>query len=394
MIKSISIKNYRNISNLDINNLGGVNLVIGKNNVGKTSFLEAISIGIINNEYYQDVNLIITWIYKLIYDRDSDVFTAQNPVNNDFTEINKKIFSSIIHGRKIRLRDGFEIEVVRSEPATYSNKVKLNLQFSAQVYTLRDANDNSNEKQDFVWHAIKDEDELIKHPNPSYIYHIQAEHDGAGYGTVVSLYNDLRGNAYNFSSDRLANFKIQFVKTGISRRDINPVLFDNIFFDHQKTKQVEDALRLIQYNIDRFGFQTNEYGQRVGRIKLYNDDDLYSLGSMGDGINRVLTIILAMVNCQNGYILIDEFENGLHYSIQNRLWKIIFYLSNALNIQVFATTHSLDCVESFSNVLNNSEYSNSIGAMIRLDDYNNNIEATVYDASETQATTRVQIDPR
>ena len=66
---------------------------------------------------------------------------------------------------------------------------------------------------------------------------------------------------------------------------------------------------------------------------------------MGDGINRILTIILAMVNCENGYLLIDEFENGLHYSVQEKLWEIIFYLAKRLNIQVFATTHSNDTIE-------------------------------------------------
>ena len=115
---------------------------------------------------------------------------------------------------------------------------------------------------------------------------------------------------------------------------------------------------------------------------------------MGDGINRILTIIFAMVNCESGYLLIDEFENGLHYSVQEKLWEIIFHLAERLNIQVFATTHSLDCVEAFATVLNSEKQGKDDGVMIRLENYGGNIEATVYDADEIQATTRVHVDPR
>ena len=76
---------------------------------------------------------------------------------------------------------------------------------------------------------------------------------------------------------------------------------------------------------------------------------------MGDGINRILTIILSMVNVENGYFFIDEFENGLHYSVQKDLWKMIFYLAEKLNIQVFATTHSSDCINAFQEVINDSK---------------------------------------
>ena len=66
------------------------------------------------------------------------------------------------------------------------------------------------------------------------------------------------------------------------------------------------------------------------------------LGSMGDGMLRVLQIILKVFSAQGGFLLIDEFENGLHYSVQEKIWALIFKLAEQLNIQVFATTHSWD----------------------------------------------------
>ncbi len=62
---------------------------------------------------------------------------------------------------------------------------------------------------------------------------------------------------------------------------------------------------------------------------------------------RALGISLALVNVKDGILLIDEFENGLYYSVQPDLWQSIFRVARRLNVQVFATTHSWDCVEGF-----------------------------------------------
>lgn len=99
---------------------------------------------------------------------------------------------------------------------------------------------------------------------------------------------------------------------------------------------------------------------------------------MGDGINRILTIILALVNSSDGYLLIDEFENGLHYTVQDQLWEIVFKLATNLNIQVFATTHSNDCIASFSRILN-KEQNKDLGKYIRLD----NVAGVIKDVAFT-----------
>lgn len=101
---------------------------------------------------------------------------------------------------------------------------------------------------------------------------------------------------------------------------------------------------------------------------------------MGDGINRILSIILALVNSDNGYLLIDEFENGLHYSIQAKVWQIIFELAQELNVQVFATTHSNDSVEAFAKTLENNP--NFEGSLYRLEKKSENIKAHNFSKEE------------
>jgi AAA15 family ATPase/GTPase len=62
---------------------------------------------------------------------------------------------------------------------------------------------------------------------------------------------------------------------------------------------------------------------------------------------------LRAFSARDGYLLIDEFENGLHYSIQDEIWATVFDLAGSLNMQIFATTHSWDCIQSFSRVAQN-----------------------------------------
>jgi predicted ATP-dependent endonuclease of OLD family len=54
-----------------------------------------------------------------------------------------------------------------------------------------------------------------------------------------------------------------------------------------------------------------------------------------------------MANASGGILLIDEFENGLHWEVQEQLWKALFEASNLFGVQVFATTHSTDCIRGF-----------------------------------------------
>ena len=95
----------------------------------------------------------------------------------------------------------------------------------------------------------------------------------------------------------------------------------------------------------------------------YTRNNRYPLSIMGDGMNRILSVILSIVNSKNGICLIDEIENGIYYRKQLDLWKIIFFLVNELNVQLFATTHSLDCVRSFSSMAENGE----MNRLIRLE---------------------------
>lgn len=172
---------------------------------------------------------------------------------------------------------------------------------------------------------------------------------------------------------------IQYVKTTQITKDENALLFDRIAMTASE-EEIIKALNIIEPGIDAINFLMDEYKpesrsmrerpeqQRVPFVVYKNSTKRVRLSSMGDGMNRILTIILALLNAKDGFLLIDEFGSGLHYSVQTKLWEIVFSLSKKHNVQVFATTHSNDCIKSFVQADNDNQ-----GKLIRLEE----IEGTV-----------------
>ena len=66
---------------------------------------------------------------------------------------------------------------------------------------------------------------------------------------------------------------------------------------------------------------------------------------MGEGVGRLLSLLLAILQTPGGVVLIDEVENGLHYSVMKPVWQAIAQAARQADMQVFATTHSWECIQ-------------------------------------------------
>lgn len=78
------------------------------------------------------------------------------------------------------------------------------------------------------------------------------------------------------------------------------------------------------------------------------------LNIIGDGLIKILSIIITIMTTENGIVLIDEIENGLHYTSLDVLWKAINEACIKYNVQLIATTHSYECINSLSKVFENT----------------------------------------
>lgn len=67
-------------------------------------------------------------------------------------------------------------------------------------------------------------------------------------------------------------------------------------------------------------------------------------------MSRLLTLGLHLVITKGGFLLVDEIENGIHWSVKPKLWHFLVETARALNVQVVATTHSKDCLDGLAHL--------------------------------------------
>jgi AAA15 family ATPase/GTPase len=168
---------------------------------------------------------------------------------------------------------------------------------------------------------------------------------------------------------------------------------------------VTTALRLINQDFqglafvskDDFYINRTRKDTRIAKVRLGSLEKPVPLNSMGDGMMRILQLILKVFSARGGFLLIDEFENGLHYSIQSQVWRLIFDLAVSLDIQVFATTHSWDCIKSFSEVAIEFKEVDGIlfrvGSSIRKSD-EGQVIATMFDEVSLANISQAEMDVR
>jgi AAA15 family ATPase/GTPase len=128
-------------------------------------------------------------------------------------------------------------------------------------------------------------------------------------------------------------------------------------------------------------FRAQPRSDRIAVVKLKTSPRRLPLGSMGDGMSRTLQYVLAVFRAKNGILLIDEFENGLHWQVQEKIWQMLFKLARDLNIQIFATTHSEDTIKAFSTVAQSADIEGVLIKLVRkpTPDNNGKVTAVIYE---------------
>lgn len=378
MIHSIQIQNYRNLKDLKIPSLGQVNLITGKNNTGKTSFLEAVGV------YIAEFDL--SFISELLEDRGDELdlnILGKKHGREDIIKSYLNSLSSFFNSRKTSIDQDNLILIGQLEKESFDSNIVQNTALSIRFVTGFQETQSIDFKQQEIFESL----DLYKNREDIDIG-LQIRVGERGF--IMSLSENFFMNSYfpNLYKERV----FQFIRSGNFGRKEDDKHWDNITLT-EKEKYVIEAIQIIEPTIERLAFISKSQRKRSPVVKLLDNKEVLPLKSMGDGINRILTIILAMVNVDNGYLLIDEFENGLHYTTQEKLWKVIFHLAKTLNIQVFATTHSRDCIASFEKVLNEPENQVS-GNLIRLENKNGDIRQVEYNAEELQIAVNQNIETR
>ncbi len=164
----------------------------------------------------------------------------------------------------------------------------------------------------------------------------------------------LNTEEYNIDADTL---KFEDAASPIdSLRRIN-------FLSPRKLPNVElaelfDVIQLKNKEEDLYK-SINFFDPRVTQFKIISsipscyivsENQYDPLNSFGEGMSRFIAILCALWASENGQLFLDEVENGIHYTKYEKLWELIFTTSRDANCQVFATTHSKECIEAFNRI--------------------------------------------
>lgn len=382
MLRSLEIRNYRNLRHLTIEKLGRVNLLMGKNNTGKTSVLEAVAI------YASSRNELPT--IKFLLQRRGEFYinnfrgSSMSERGASATENNIASFSALYTDYSPSYFDyeGINpgIYIGEQQKSSDLEQSSLLINFRKAYRTIR-SDESGRQISEYIVAENEEETEQRE-----LRYEIKFRRNYLRE-TTYSLSNEL---VFIDTARRIANSPAQFQYVDSKNQTFQSVesLYSKIALS-QKEDDVVSALKVIESRTERFSLVEN--GKPIIRL---SNDKIRSLSSMGEGVSRVFSIILSMVNCEGTYLLIDEFENGLHYSVQKKLWEIIFHLAEQLNIQVFVTTHSSDTIHSFTSVLANQNNPDEIGKAIRLQLHNDNIRAINYSPEELETAVEYNIEVR
>ena len=303
-LKDIEIKQYKCFKNFEANGFKRINLIGGKNNIGKTAFLEACYI------YNNSFNIIRRA-------KDYEIKKSSALLNNNREYLNFKILELMLFIEQTRKQNNFYIDWIREE-------------FDFRDFPEFEIN-------------VKDDCNIIFSDN-HLILDQKVKNGSWNYGR----YNvsDFRNNKNFNKIFKKNNLPILNNKTFISFCNNADSIIDLI--DTLKlTNKYEIVNKLLKqiFNIEKIDIiKNNIMLQEKGQYKLLSD--------FGDGLKHFLYIITVLLSHSNTTIFIDEIENGIYYEHFDELWKIILNISKEQNIQIFITTHSKECIESYYKMAN------------------------------------------
>lgn len=370
MIADFQFENYRGFPEYSIDGLTRINVFVGCNNAGKTSILEGIylftsdaPIKVINSiAARRGEQLVITSEGSTDVKMLPDVrhlFNGHQILPNEVLTIGTKDkrFS-------FRLTQKVADRHLMTEAALQMLKNR-----NAVVLSVFQKRYQEQEKEVGVISISPDGEvseyrkhspEIDKEHQPSSVF---VSTETADYGFLSSLWNGVLSRGDEDSVVKA----LQILNPGLKS-----IAF--MLFDPRAARAFSTAIPGIVVGME--GYE----GQRL------------PLGSLGDGSRRLLSIALALSEAKNGYLFIDEIDVGLHYSAMTRLWELILTSAHANNVQVFVSTHSLDCLRGLSEAIGARQ---DLRGSVSLHAVSaNQMQATTYTDNEIAVAMRQEIEVR
>lgn len=302
-IKDIEIKNFRGIHSLRIEDLRRVNVILGNNNCGKSSFLEAVLIMMGTNK---------------------PSLPMEMNINRNYTGFTKDDFATFFHNLDTKSCISFKVSCEGLPPRNVSIRY-----YQEQINEIK-ASD-----------IHKDGNAI----SPQWEYGLMYSYGDNGEEKQISLSYDTSKKKIRIEAPEKASIMAPTFFMG-ARYNFNDYIshFNQIVTDKEKTSIIE-ALQAIEPKIRDIAVVGNNVKVDVQLSKMI------PINLMGDGTRKLFTVATALYNAKKGVLIIDEVDNGLYYKSMKSLWKMIIITAVKLDVQVFVSTHSIDSLHALNNLL-------------------------------------------
>ncbi len=310
MLKSIRIKNYKLFKDFTLKKLPRILLIGGKNNCGKTSVLESVflSLDCANPEIFMGHFL---WRgFNIIFSNNAESFFA--PAYHNFDLNQPMVFEYTINKSQKKLEYKFLPINTLFTVHDKGNDIRLPKELYGELGRVKIS----------CWsEGKKTHQTVLKHTS-----------------TGLLLEEGTQQELIKHNEDT----KIAFVSSSMSSTHKN---YERIYSKLDRinnTTGIIQALQILEPNL-----------KSLSLIELKNLPVLHGdigigkkipLALMGHGIDHLVSILLSISDASDGVALIDEMENGFHYSILPRIWEVIAIHAKINNTQIIATTHSRELI--------------------------------------------------
>ncbi len=343
-IDNLTIHRFRGIRDLTLEDLGQINLLVGVNNSGKTSVLEAIStycnpldpLEWINTAWRREIKSSrkpklesLKWLFPQNNENNPDdfyqgeTFVSGNGnswvYGNSFGVVESKAtyeeFEEI-WGTTENSNEEYDLENQVDEINIDNNEIRRGANLILEVTTQQEVNIFDEEKESSSYKRDRESREFII-----------MENDG--------LLNRAKSSTIKLSVNMI---------TPISHK-IEPLskLFTQTTFQGFKQEVIELISMMDSEIIDlEILDPTGKNSRLYVRHKTLG---ITPLSSFGDGVRRLLFIALTIAKLKDGILLIDELETAIHTEalVPSFSWLVKWCIK--MNVQLFATTHSLETVD-------------------------------------------------
>lgn len=323
MIRNLKLQGYRSFKSYELHDLARVNLLVGKNNSGKTSILEAVQF----------------------------LASGGSP--------------SVLRG--IAGKRG-EIKYLGDHDRQYRGRLRTMVDISGFMYGHRfglgsEFSIRSSDQSRFVTVTVE-EDAGDLHPDQHRLFEkdeddaellaVRVSSTDAGDALLFPATMDgtlhLDSRTMRTTVDALPTTPVQFVTASSLGVDSMRRMWDQVVLERREL-EVIDALKLVEHKLDSIHFlSANGYGRGDIVLGLHNTARRTPIGSHGDGTRRLLALALSLTQLSGGVLLVDEIDTGLHWTVLEDLWRLVIEQATKASIQVFATTHSYDCIRGLASL--------------------------------------------